>query len=525
MSKKLNAQEESVTLKHGIQWPIESGGKTTNVAKDIWCAAADAGNENSLSKAIRNERNWRFGYSKHLAKLGDITAASSRDNAKHIASSGLNEMLKKFVFVQLDNADPRNITTTTLYDLGNIPYPGEGKSKFSTKKLEGTKAIPSELSFAYQKGTLEASQIGNKMKEWVEYGTCEPDCTDKVLKVVPALAEGSLKGKWFVLLGAGSEMGPLKFLLTYGANVIAIRTRKSKGWLNMAKIAEDSAGTLFVPIAKDEKILSDGDAVTINWSEMAGCDILTETLDIRNWIIDVLGGPNPKTEVTVGLYTYLDSEAHVRVTLGCDVIMTGIEKAFSRTRFAYIGSTSVSTAITQEMEDAVSKNRAASPLWMKATRCLPPVTSKLENVMDSQSEDKTIHLRHGFILAQGPNYALAKTAQVWRAMIATNYPSFCVGPITRTESVCHNTTMAAMLKSYDRIKPYEIMDPPCASTILGLLLAYDILFEELDRDQKTGHPFERTLGGSFHSGDLRGPYNVESSKCLSGVLFVLGKYC
>ena len=84
--------------------------------------------------------------------------------------------------------------------------------------------------------------------------------------------------------------------------------------------------------------------------------------------------------------------------------------------------------------------------------------------------------------------------------------------------------MAAMLKSYDRVKPYEIMDPPCASTVLGILLAYDVLFEDSDKDKDNGHPFERTLGSSFHSGDLRGPYNVESSKCLSGILYVLGRY-
>ena len=85
--------------------------------------------------------------------------------------------------------------------------------------------------------------------------------------------------------------------------------------------------------------------------------------------------------------------------------------------------------------------------------------------------------------------------------------------------------MAAMLKSFDRVKPYEIMDPPCASTVLGLLLAYDVLFENNDKDQNIGHPIERTLGSSFHSGDLRGPYNFESSKILSGALLVLGKYC
>lgn len=523
MSKNQDTTETSVKHKMGIQWPLESGGKTTKAAKDVWCAAATAAKDTNLHEAIKNERNWRFGYAKHLAKLGDITAASSKENAKLIAMAGLDQLLRSFVFAQADEADPKNITTITLSDLGATPYSGEGKSKFSTVRVVGVEDIPSDPSFAYKKGTLDGPKLEKKMKEWVEYGTCEPDCTNKVLKALPAIKQGSLRGKWFVLLGAGSEMGPLKFLLAFGANVIAIRTRKPQGWLEMEAIAKNSAGTLFIPILKENDEVADaGDGK--EWSKNAGCDILTETLEIRDWIIDVLGGPNPETEVAVGLYTYLDSEAHVRVTLGCDVIMTGLENAFPKTKLVYIGSTSVSTAITQEMDEAAAKNRGTTPFWMRATRCPPPHISKIENVLESQAEDKIIRLHHGFVTAQGPNYALAKTAQVWRAMVAKNYPSFCVGPITRTVSVCHNPTMAAMLHSFDRIKPYEVMDPECASTVLGLLLAYDVLFEDNDKDKNLGHPIERTLGSSFHSGDLRGPYDFESSKILSAALLVLGKY-
>ena len=115
-------------------------------------------------------------------------------------------------------------------------------------------------------------------------------------------------------------------------------------------------------------------------------------------------------------------------------------------------------------------------------------------------------------------------AQVWRTMVAKNYPSFCNGPITKTVSVYHNPTMAALLESFDRIKPYEVMDPPCASMIMGLLLIYDVLFQEAEYDTNKGHPYERTLGSAFHGGDLRGPFSIESSKTLSGALFVLGKY-
>ena len=212
--------------------------------------------------------------------------------------------------------------------------------------------IPNSISIPYKKGTLDDAQLNKKMTEWVEYGTCEQDCADKIAKVLPAIAQGSLKGKWFVLLGAGSELGPLKVLLSYGANVIAVRTRKKQGWVTMGEVAKNSPGTLFIPLSKTVDEEGNTQEWSEEWSDNAGCDILTETLDIRDWIIDVLGGPNTEVEPTVGCYTYLDSEAHVRVTLGCDVIMTGLEFTFPKTKLAYIGSTSDSTAITHDMKNA-----------------------------------------------------------------------------------------------------------------------------------------------------------------------------
>ena len=524
MTRKQGPNHTSSTPRVGIQWPPEIEG-TTKAAKKVWCAAANAAKDSQLAEEIEHERNWRFKYQKHLAKLGDVTASCSKENANIIATAGLNQLLESFVFVENDTNDPTKNKATNLIELGSTPYSREGKRKFKTHIIEGEKSIPSDISFPYKNETLDLSSLEKKMAAWVEYGTCEPDCCPKVSRVMPSISEGLLKGKWFVLLGAGSEMGPLKFLLTFGANVIAIRTRKKSGWIEMGNFAIHSAGKLFIPLSEIANENPESGNDTKEWHDMAGCDILTETLDIRDWVIDVMGGPSSEIDLTVGLYTYLDSEAHVRVTLGCDVIMTGLEKAFPKTRFAYIGSTSVSTAISKAMYTAVEDNRAASAIWMKATRCKAPNISKIENVLDSQEEDKTIILRHGFVIAQGPNYALAKTAQVWRAMIANNYPSFCAGPITKTVSVVHNPTMAAMLNSFDRVKPYEIMDPPCASTMLGLLLSYDILFEKLDKDKETGHPLERTLGSAFHSGDLRGPYDFESSKCLSGAMYLLGRYC
>merc|ERR1711936_408115 len=211
---------------------------------------ANAAKDSQLAVDIENEGNWRFKYQKHLAKLGDVTASCSKENANIVAMAGLNQLLESFVFIENDTNDPTKNKTTNLKELGSTPYSGDGKRKFKTHIVEGEQSIPSDISFPYKNETLDLSSLEKKMAAWVEYGTCEPDCCNKVSRVMPSISEGLLKGKWFVLLGAGSEMGPLKFLLTFGANVIAIRTRKKSGWIEMGNFATNSAGKLFIPVSE-----------------------------------------------------------------------------------------------------------------------------------------------------------------------------------------------------------------------------------------------------------------------------------
>ena len=70
-------------------------------------------------------------------------------------------------------------------------------------------------------------------------------------------------------------------------------------------------GTLLIPTLADD-------------SGIRGADLLSEPLAVRDWIVSVI--PSHITDFTVGMYTYLDSEAHVRVSLACDLV--GFFKGF-----------------------------------------------------------------------------------------------------------------------------------------------------------------------------------------------------
>ena len=68
---------------------------TTTTAKQIWAAAARATGEEGakLAEEIEKEKNWRFGYVKHLVKMGELLAGPK---GQLMAKSGLDKLYEVF---------------------------------------------------------------------------------------------------------------------------------------------------------------------------------------------------------------------------------------------------------------------------------------------------------------------------------------------------------------------------------------------------------------------------------------------
>ena len=91
-----------------------------------------------------------------------------------------------------------------------------------------------------------------------------------------------LSDQTFVLFGAGSAMGPFPLLMALGANVIALDLDRPGIWQRLFKIAKDSPGTLTFPMR--ENVAGNDEA---KMAEVAGCNLLTATPEIRNWLLTV----------------------------------------------------------------------------------------------------------------------------------------------------------------------------------------------------------------------------------------------
>merc|ERR1712032_823876 len=114
-----------------------------------------------------------------------------------------------------------------------------------------------------------------------------------------------LSDRYFVLLGAGSAMGPFLVLMALGANVIAVDLDRPQIWKRLINIAKKSSGSITFPLKNEQSSYKNEEDM---YAE-AGCNLFTHTPMIRNWLL----GLHSDKHMTIGSYAYLDGALHVQV--------------------------------------------------------------------------------------------------------------------------------------------------------------------------------------------------------------------
>jgi len=115
---------------------------------------------------------------------------------------------------------------------------------------------------------------------------------------------------------------------------------------------------------------------------------------------------------------------------------------------------------------------------------------------------------------QGPNYALAKRIQRWRALQARadgRLVSLNVAPATRTRSVLRNRVLAAAYAGAHRFG-VEVFDPSTSNTLMAALLVHDLRCAGAAANPATAlaHPLELFWQGANHGGLWRNAYEPRS---------------
>ena len=166
-----------------------------------------------------------------------------------------------------------------------------------------------------------------------------------------------------------------------------------------------------------------------------------------------------------------------------------------------------------------------APFWHSALRHIS-ISSQLKpaNTWSWSSCQLQFPVLNGLIDQQGPNYALTKSSQQWRAMVLAYKGGHVVsanfGPPCRTENMTSHSNIAAAIEGMQYIQPNVTFDPNVARTIMAALLFYDISVEPRKANVTKEHPMQFFVPGSVHGGAWRCPYNGDTIGVLS---FLMGK--
>ncbi|GMH63005.1 hypothetical protein TL16_g03606, partial [Triparma laevis f. inornata] len=485
----------------GLVFPTDKkGGKSTGEAGKAALAAAISAVDKAAGERVLKERNWRFGYTKHFLKMVELQCKSP-EAALAIAEAGLEQMHSSFEFI---NPDGSSCSFEEAMSAKN-------KNKFETGFIEGSRVKPApSLSVPYKGKQLAGDALKKQVAEWVSYGTIEQSAGDAINKVIDNPTWMDLSDKYFVMLGAGSAMGPFKVLMALGANIIAIDLDRPGIWKNLISTARASPGTITFPMKKPQKSCKNDDELFFN----SGSNLFTETPMIKDWLLSLY----PGKEFVVGSYAYLDGALHVQVSLAMDAICKALSEQRKAT-LAYLCTPTDAHLCTKEANDAAKKEYNRMSLgklfeifWQVVSR---GAFLKKNARKPVKSDDGEFYYVDGLAIAQGPNYAIAKRLQHWRAIVARENGSIVssnIAPATSTASVVHAKTFAMAYEGMPYFKPYEISEPDMSKAVMLALLTYDIRDKSSAANPKTklSNPNELFKYGSFNGGCWRCAYTVSS---------------
>lgn len=345
---------------------------------------------------------------------------STQETAYSIAERALESAYKNFVYYNHQQQ------AYSLDQISKIPF-----DSIQTQTIIGNSQQPPTWFVPYKGKNLTGKELTQQIKKWLEQKIIEPSHADALYQLQQHPEWFDLSDCTTLLLGAGSEAGPFEWLARWKANVIALDLPQSTK--KLSQIIKQGNGSLLLPkLAKYNN---------------CGVNLLEDLPAIIHWLNHF------DQKFDIAALAYADGEKHVRITMAMDLIIKNIQ--------------------------------CQSLMYM----CTPtdvypiPTTSAFGKsyLADNQTRYKVLDC---LVLQQGPNYALAKRLQQWRAMITPN-AYVHVAPSTTTKSVTKNKLLKAAFDGAHLfgIEPFE---PKTTQSIMAALWVYAL------RNPTHTHPLEIT---------------------------------
>lgn len=484
----------------GVEFPVTArGDRSTSALGRSVVADALRGPDQAGAIAAERVTNWRSGYVTHFRRLTEAGLVDG-NAARTIATDGLRSLHDRMRFVHADGTEVALETART----------GDPERRLGTATVVGRQDPEKELSLPYKGERLTGDELRRRLDDWVDQGVIEPSCAQAVQRVMTNPEWLSLPGRTVAVLGAGAEMGPLQSLLRWGCTVAAIDLPRDDVWSRMLTTAREGAGTLHVPVPDD---IADSQPSEGQIATSAGADLIREPAAAAAWLGTLDG------QLVLGNYVYADGRTNVRVSTAVDALTMRVQEMRDDVALAFLATPTDVFAVPQE---AVAASVTSYEGRSRTARLLGRPLRALSGgrlLQRAYVPGSAPGICDALVTQQGPNYALAKRIQRWRATVARQAGttvSLNVAPATRTRSVVKNRALAAAYAGAHRFG-VEVFDPATSNTLMAALLVHDLQVGlELAEDQ----PWKDEAHAAAHGGLWRCPYAPRSALGLAAVLGV-----
>jgi hypothetical protein len=298
-------------------------------------------------------------------------------------------------------------------------------------------------------------------------------------------------------------------------------------WKRLLDAARASPGEILVPLSRPQSECGTEQDLL----QAVGCNLTEQPAQILNFLSAVA----PGKALTVGNYTYLDGDLHVKLSLAADSIIKSLCEKRKGTSVAFLCTPTDIHVINDASHAAATQNYGLHPGRLVEGLIHLLSFGKLlqKNALKPvpTADGGSLKLVDGLSVAQGPNYALAKRLQHWRAQLS--YEGGCtvssnVAPSTATLSVVSNRSFGWAYGGMPYFKPYEIFHQDTTNAMMASVLIADVTKSDAAANPSNRQKFsiKNTLEifkyNSVHGGVWRAAYKVDSIGETSVLIHFLG---
>ncbi len=447
------------------------------------------------AEAVLRDTGWRRDYHRHFRRLVEVTATDP-SVAVDVARAGLAAVGDRMRWLPADARHDVDLSAA---------FERSSQEPLELVRVEGQGAREEQLTLPNRGSRLAGADLLARLDRWVADGVVEPGVRSAVAAVLDNPDWLDLRGHTVAVLGAGAEMGPLRSLLRWGADVVAVDLPRPGLWQGVLDLVPPTAGALLVPAAAGEGDLAD----------RAGADLLHDLGRVAQ-LLESIDGP-----LVLGNYVYADGGTNLRLSAATDALATRLLERRDDVALAYLATPTDTFVVPAEAVAAA--NAGLDSAFLRRSRGPLRALSRGKLLQRQYPPVEGPGISDSVVVQQGPNYLLAKRIHRWRATAAAadgRLVSMNIAPPTRTRSVTKNRALAAAYAGAHRFG-IEVFDPSTANTLMAALLVHDL---NTGGYAAHGDALAGEAAGAAHGGLWRTAYDPRSALGIAALLGVAATF-